>query len=353
MLSTEVFDRIESLAPWLGDWDGLAVRRGRPLSSPGWALAWWRHRRPADAGLRVILVRDGDELIGVAPFFAAGRLYSMLGGDFGAAEILAAPGREQEVGGEIARSLVAGGQRPSLIALRYRTTSPAWPQLFGAGWRGRRAWSRELDQVAVPLIRLGEDGVDGWLAGRSRNFRQDIRRRRKKIKADGGRFRLATEETLVADVDEFLRLHLRRHPGPGETVLVGPGVTSTLVEAGAALLAAGRFRLYNLELGGRTVAAHLVLTAGPRALAWNAGFDDAYRGYAPPIQCLVQSLHDSIERGEWTIDLGEGAQDYKQRMADAEEARCERLIIPPGPTLPLDLLRVRAHDLRHRLRPGG
>jgi CelD/BcsL family acetyltransferase involved in cellulose biosynthesis len=126
-----------------------------------------------------------------------------------------------------------------------------------------------------------------------------------------------------------------------------------LLDVGAALLPADRFRLYSLELEGRTVAAHLVLVAGRRALAWNSGFDDAYRSYAPPIQCLVQSLYDSAERGETVMDLGEGGQDYKQRMATGEEARCERLIIPPGRAQRLDLLRLRASELRHRFRPGG
>lgn len=354
MPSAEVIDSVEGLEPCLVEWDDLAVRRGRPLSAPAWALGWWRHLGPAGAHLRVVLVRDRDELIGVAPFFAVGGLYAMLGEDFGAAEILAEPGRESEVGGAVAAALAAGEPRPSLITLRYRTTSPEWPRLLDAGWPGgRRAWGRDRAPVAIPLIELDEDGVEGWLASRNANFRQDTRRLRRKIEADGGSFRISTQETLERDVDEFLRLHLRRHPGLGETVLVGDQVAPMLAEVGSALLPAGRFRLYNLEFEGRTVGAGLILVAGSRALAWNSGFDDAYRSYGPPIQCVVRSLEDAAERGETTIDLGEGDQHYKQRMATGEEARCERLIIPPGRAQPLDLLRLRVSELRHRLRSAG
>jgi CelD/BcsL family acetyltransferase involved in cellulose biosynthesis len=352
VLSAEVVDNVEGLAPCHGEWDDLAVRRERPLSAPVWALGWWRHLRPADAILRVILLRDGEHLVGVAPFFAVGGFYSMLGGDFGAAEILALPGRESEVGAAVAAALAAAEPRSSLIALRYRTSSPEWPTLLDAGWPdGGSAWGRDPDPVTIPLIELDEDGVEGWLATRNPNFRQDTRRLRRKIKADGGSFRISTEETHERDVDEFLGLHRRRHPEPGETVLVGDSVAPTLVEAGTALLPSGRFRLYNLEFEGRTVGAGLFLVAGPRALAWNSGFDDAYRSYGPPIQCVVRALEDAAERGETTIDLGEGDQRYKQRMASGEEARRERLIIPPGRAQRLDLLRLRASELRHRLRP--
>jgi CelD/BcsL family acetyltransferase involved in cellulose biosynthesis len=351
VLSAEVFDSVERLAPHLGEWDDLVVGRAVPLSSPSWALGWWRHLRPAGADLRVVLVRDGAELIGAAPFYAVGRFYSMIGGDFGAAEILSAPGRESEVGVAIARTLAQEVRKPALVALRYRTASPDWPALLDAGWpNAKRAWGRDLDEVPIPLIELGVEGVEGWLAGRSRNFRGNVRRRRRKLEDDGGRFRVSTHDTLDRDVAEFLRLHRLRHPGPGETLLAGGSIAPMLTEVGSTMLASGRFRLYLLEFDRRTVAAHLVLTAGSRALAWNSGFDDAYSNYSPPIQCLVQSLEDAAERGERTMALGEGGQIYKDRMATGEEGRRERLMVPRGPTFPLDLLRLRVSETRSRLR---
>lgn len=31
--------------------------------------AWWRHQEPPDAKLAVVTVRDGEDLVGLAPFF--------------------------------------------------------------------------------------------------------------------------------------------------------------------------------------------------------------------------------------------------------------------------------------------
>jgi CelD/BcsL family acetyltransferase involved in cellulose biosynthesis len=351
VLSAEAFDSVERLAPFLGEWDDLAVRRERPLSAPAWALGWWRHLRPADADLRVILVRDRDALIGVAPFYASGRYHSMIGGDFGAAEILCAPGREDEVGAAIATTLARSGRAPSLIGLRYRTTSPAWPALIEAGWPSdKRAWGRDLDPVSIPLIQLGDDGFEGWLAGRKGKFRANARRRGKNATADGGGFRLSTLETLDRDVQELLRLHRLRHPGPDGTILADERVAPMLVDCGSTMLESGRFRLYSLEFDQRIVASHLVLTAGPRALAWNSGFDGAFGKYSPPILCLLESMRDAAERGERTIALGEGGQGYKDQLANDEEARRERLMVPRGRTFHLDLLRLRASEMRDRLK---
>jgi hypothetical protein len=36
--------------------------------APGWLLAWWRHIAPDNALLRAIEIRDGAELVGLAPF---------------------------------------------------------------------------------------------------------------------------------------------------------------------------------------------------------------------------------------------------------------------------------------------
>src|ERR1700722_17164226 len=39
------------------------------MAAPAWALAWLRHLAPRDAQARVIAVRDGDTLVGLAPLF--------------------------------------------------------------------------------------------------------------------------------------------------------------------------------------------------------------------------------------------------------------------------------------------
>src|SRR4051812_15232323 len=71
MLDAHVLDDVDAVAAHAGAWDALAVALGRPFCAPAWALGWWRHAAPHGAlGLRPVVVTDGDEVIGVAPFFA-------------------------------------------------------------------------------------------------------------------------------------------------------------------------------------------------------------------------------------------------------------------------------------------
>src|SRR5438045_165840 len=83
-------------------WQRLAEAVCAPYCQPSWQLAWWRHAAPSGAELRAVVVHDGPELIGLAPFFcdpaARIREYRLLAAPI-CAEVqpLAAPGREAEV----------------------------------------------------------------------------------------------------------------------------------------------------------------------------------------------------------------------------------------------------------------
>lgn len=346
MLSARVVTAVEELEPFLGEWDGLAVERGQPFSAPGWALAWWQHMRPSRAVLRVVLVRDGDSLVGVVPMYATGAYLRPLGSDVGSAEIVSVAGLEAEVAALAAPALAAAGRRPVAIELQCSSDGPDWPALLDPGWAtGRGAWARLDDQVPVPGIDLDEGGFEGWLSGKSSSFRRDIRRNQRKLEDDGGVFRLTTSDTLERDVGEFMRLHRTRQEG--RSSLGSDRVVQMLVAAGSSLLPQQRFRLYCLEMGGSMIAAQLMIAAGPVVCAWNSGFDGAYGKYAPSIQCLVRALIDAEEKGERRFSLGTGGQDYKSRMATREDQLHSYLIVPRGRTYPLDRARVEARSIRN------
>src|SRR6266540_887797 len=69
MLRGVLIDDIEMLEAHWHAWDELAEFNSLPYSSPAWVLSWWRHVAPATARLRTVLVFDGIDLVGIAPFF--------------------------------------------------------------------------------------------------------------------------------------------------------------------------------------------------------------------------------------------------------------------------------------------
>ena len=110
MIRGEVLDSVAKVDAVRDAWDRLATALGKPYCAPGWMLAWWRHIPRPRARLRVVVVRDGTELVGVAPFCAQ-RLHGgieslgLLGAGVAARiEPLAKPGQERNVAAVAARA---------------------------------------------------------------------------------------------------------------------------------------------------------------------------------------------------------------------------------------------------------
>src|SRR4051794_31818601 len=70
-MRAEVVDELE---PVLGLWQDLfaADDRATPFASPGWARAWWPHWSDGATPF-VVVVRDGDDPVALAPFYVRRR----------------------------------------------------------------------------------------------------------------------------------------------------------------------------------------------------------------------------------------------------------------------------------------
>ena len=313
------------LGPHLDDWSALAARRQRPYCQPQWMLAWWRHAAPARALLRTVLVLEGDELVGVAPYFAgpvrAGRTdYRLLtSGLSHPVDILAAPGREGEVAAAVAAVLAGARPRPSLVTFEGLEAGSAWPAAVRAGWPGRvRPAPYWTGDMAAPGMELPPGGFEAWLAGKSSNFRQQMRRGRRKLAAAGGEVSLATGEAAVARAAAaFSELHHARWSGRGGSGIPREAIVGMLAEAAGAL-GPEHLRLWVVELAGRPIAVQVFAATGGLAAYWNGGWDERHANLIPAQLGILAAIEDAFSRGEQRIDLGAGEQDYKLRFAGRE-----------------------------------
>ncbi len=174
---------------------------GRPLASPKWLMPWLRHAAPSGAEPRVVVVSDGGELIGIAPFVvqrgSLGRAdYRLFGVPFTERrEPLAREGRGEEVAAEVARVLGGASPRPSIIALEGIDIDSPWPDRLATALPGpaaarggpaggapdaharpRRPQLRRLDAVEERQLPL-PDAPDAPAAGGRRGRGPDERRR--------------------------------------------------------------------------------------------------------------------------------------------------------------------------------
>jgi CelD/BcsL family acetyltransferase involved in cellulose biosynthesis len=338
-LVAELVDDPARLQATRAAWDALAVDLGRPYCAPAWLLAWWEHARPSGALLRTVLVRDGGELVAVAPFYADRRLarpvyYRLLASDIShRVAPLIRRGDEGPATEAIAGALAAARPRPAVIRFESVESQSRWPERFVDGWPGAaRPWAVREWRGPAPTVGLEGQNFDRWMQAKSRNFRSQAGRMRRHLEAKGARFRLAaTPDQAQRALEALAELHYARWEARGGSMALDPGVERMLGQAASELLAEGRFRLFSIEAGGATISAHLFVAAGGQVAYWNGGFDAAFAGDQPSMRVLVEAIEDAMGRSDRSLDLGGGSEEYKRRLADGEDLLETCLVVPRGP----------------------
>jgi CelD/BcsL family acetyltransferase involved in cellulose biosynthesis len=306
-------------------WDAMAVEQGRPCRLSAWQLAAAEHL--GDGPLQIVLLRDGGRLVGVAPLLRnrwPGPLWIesvlQVGWNFGhGVAPLAAPGYEEPLARAIASRVPDLEPAVSMLTVAWDDLDSAWPERIAAAWEGRLRRRLEGSDVC-PVVTMAESH-DAWRAGKSRNFRETIKRKTKAIAKRGGTIRRADDPDRVgADVEGMFAVHRARFDALGKHSDLTDAHRDALVAAAPALLAGGHLRLWVVEHEGRVVAAQLHVRAGETMLFYNGGMDPDWTREAPGLVLLHEAVRDAHEIGARRFDLGPGAYDYKLRFADSEAA---------------------------------
>lgn len=357
----EIADELPALEALYAPWDRLAVAAGRPQMSPAWVVAWWQHLRRPAMRARVVAVRDGSEVIGIAPFFVdpgARRWradYRLPGIELNAGLTpLALAGRESVVAAAVGAALIGAVPRPDVVALEAAPVDSPWPVALRENWPGSvRPALRQYSVFGCPRVTFRERSFDDWMATRSGNFRSQMRRAQRQFAAAGGSERTATRDTLERDIASFVRLHTQRWEGRGRSNLVGFGarLAPMLEQAGAALVDDGRFLLRLLEVDGEPVCAQLFLVAGDAILYVNGGWDERFARFRPSQLGILGVIEAALADGRrGVLDLGLGQQAYKLRFADGNDPVAWTVLVPPRPRMPLTTMRIAPLLASHALR---
>ena len=324
MLDLDIIDDPEAARSLAADWDELAVGQALPLCAPGWMLAWWRHLAPPrDSELRIVVVRDGTQMVALAPWFVDRGPGSRVDLRFLGAEIsdrvdiLCVPGREHEARDELLRALRRMRPRPDLVAFEAVPAGSEWTRRLA---RGNPRLTRYRNSVLpAPTVTLPAGPPEAWLAGRSSNFRGQMRRMRRRLEQRGGQVRQIVDPDDVGPaLDALLRLHAARWERRAPSGLVRPAVRELLHEA-AETLGPDRLRLWAAEIAGELISVQLFHAAGGEIKYWNGGWMEEHADLKPTMLTILAALKDGIARGERRLDLGAGTHPYKMRFADGDD----------------------------------
>ena len=312
----EGFARIE------GRWRELAESAGNAFLSPEWFRCWLETPGRTEDWAVAVVPGERDRFDGVLPVILEGpptrrtlRLSGGLGDHF---HPLARYGDQSAIAAAAAEALHSSGQKITMAVLVNVDHGAAWPRELWVG--PRRARANQQSESELPYVTLPSTWEE-YLAGRSSNARQQIRRRERKLDKLGDvAFRSASPDTLSADLETLFDLHLRRWSERGRSSLEDPAARDYISRFAAAAQERGWLRLNVLEVDAQPVAAFFGWRLGARFAFYQSGFDPEWSEHSVGAVLLAKTIRGAIEEGAHEFDMLLGTEPYKRRFADRSRA---------------------------------
>ena len=183
----------------------------------------------------------------------------------------------------------------------------------GHGLRGR-----VLRRESSPVIEVPAGGWEEYLAGRSRNLRSQLGRKRRKLEQENGLcFRLADAGSLDDDLALLFRLHEARWGSGGSGAF--RGTRADFHRRFAALaLERGWLRLWVAEADDQPVAAWYGFRFAGAESYYQSGRDPAWERSSIGLVLLAWTMQAAMDDGMREYRLLRGGETYKDRFATAD-----------------------------------
>ena len=308
-------EALESLAL---EWAALLARTPEPVAflHPTWHRVWLDEFQDGRE-LLLLAVRDGAELLGVAPLLRAEGKISFVGNysicDY--MDFIVAPDRAEEVFAAILAALQS--EDWSEIELRgLRDDSPTVSELLPAAERAGLTVEREEEAVA-PRVQLPESW-EAYQAALNKKDRHELRRKLRRL-GELGELQL-NAYTRAEDMEEHLPIFIRLmvESRGNKASFMSEQIGRFFHRMAPALASENLLRLYELELNGTAIASVLCFDQGGRLFLYNSGYDPQYAQFAVGLGSKAMCLQDAIESGHTWVDFLRGHEPYKYDLGSQD-----------------------------------
>lgn len=293
------------------EWGELAAAAENPFATPEWCQAWL-DEVPLDCRLRLFAAqrRDGS-IAAILPLVLTSGRYlrklRFLG--FGVSNELGPVAAPDD------RPAATEALRGALAATRHEWDVFLGERLPGTGWAPALRGSL-VRHVGSPIVRAEGGGWDEYLASRSSNLRQELRRKERRLSERGFRYRNVTStRDLEAGLDALFALHRARWREEASRWFAGQEAFQRSFADTA--LERGWLRLRLLESSGTAVAGYLGFRFGPTEWFYQAGRDPSAES-SVGLLLVAHALREAFSEGATEFRLGPGAQAYKLRFATGD-----------------------------------
>jgi CelD/BcsL family acetyltransferase involved in cellulose biosynthesis len=315
------------------EWNGL-VRRSRFNSlflTHEWQTTWWRYQGKGDLWILAVRRQDNRELIGIAPLylqryhdgpFAGKNKLNLVGcievSDY--LDMIIAKGWEEAVYGEVLAWL-SGPGAPDWDILDLCNLPEAslcyqsLPALYrAAGLRVEVTQDDTAPQFPLPLH------YDSYLENLvDKKQRHEIRRkqRRAEREADIGFYIVGKEQSLEAEMDDFIAL--QQASRVDKAAFMTPEMRRFFTAAARVMADAGLLRLCFLTINGEKAAALFAFQYDHRFWLYNSGYDpEAHAQLSPGWVILAYAIQYAIAAGCRVFDFMQGDEEYKYRFGGVD-----------------------------------
>ncbi len=316
------------------DWNALVdeMNPPSPFNSWEWARSWWMHLRPERRGpsrcvLRIVTFREGDRLVGLAPFYTRPLGHRLLG-----ATVFLPLGWEPGKGWSVTEQLeflFPEHRRERLIAAL--SDWLATTQFTVAALPGLRdtdtlsPWIREHtvargSQTEYLYRRLGATW-DEFMGSLNKSLRDNVKYYPNLLRRSGHTIAF-TSAGSPHEVDEYLpilfQLHRARALAPmrvrHQDYFAQPQRRAFFRSVCPALAALGRLRIGVLWLDGMPVAAQMWLENLDTMFLYYSGYEPAWGRFSVGLIATLESVRSSmVERGVRRIEFLAGGGQFKER----------------------------------------
>jgi len=315
-----------------GEWDRLL--HASPVDTVFLTLeyqrAWWRNLGQGE--LLILAVRDGGELVGIAPLFATDnpqgqRVLATVGcvevSDY--LDLIVARGRESEVYPALLDYLADSGAIgwDVLDLCNVHQDSPTLAELpalaEGRGW----AVSTTRDDVC-PVVRLPGTWEE-YLQMLEGKQRREIRRKLRRSGTDVDWYIVGPEHDLRVEIEDFL--DLMAASAPEKAAFLTPQMRRFFYQLARTTYDAGWLQLMFLRVVDQKAAAYLNFVYDNRVLVYNSGLDwRSFPRLGAGIILAAHCIRHAIEQGREAFDFLRGAERYKYQFG-GQDVEVRRLTI--------------------------
>jgi CelD/BcsL family acetyltransferase involved in cellulose biosynthesis len=308
------------------EWNGLLNRSAShvPFLRHEYMQIWWRNRGGGEwpqAELAIVVARDGDRLVGIAPLFRTvnkeGQPALMLLGSVEVSDyldVLAAPEDLLAfIDGLLA--FLPGAELPEWQSLDWFNILEDSPTLTALEQAAvRRGWRYQVEKnYHCPFIPLPGDW-EAYLLTVDKKQRHEIRRKVRRLETSGTASRWYFVEdggALEAEANAFMDLMAK---DPEKAAFLTGAMRGQFMETIRCAFDEGCLRLAFLEIGGEKAAAYLSFDYLDRLWVYNSGLDRSLMDYSPGWVLLAYLLEWANTNGKTEFDFMRGDEDYKYRF---------------------------------------